>query len=776
MNNTKKRQLNIRNKLIAAIAMLLVSSIMMVSTTYAWFTLSTAPEVQGITTTVGANGNLEIALAPLSGVTSDIKSAVGDSKADWTVKNTTWGNLLDLGNKEYELDKIVLNPSQIKLTAKKLDTATGSLAYPKYGSDGRISDLVTGTSIGVKVDETEAGAIKLNLSEGFQLLSQDVTGGYGVRAIGTSSGQTENQRVFNQGLSALRSGTTQANGLASASLNANGNALANLMVSHALAAEGAVEDYSKYVPAITSLVTSLNDSLDQIDVALKGAITTVAASKLTGTALKSMQTIIESATSISDLVTDLKAQVPDSGNAALAYSALTLAVGVRDGIEEKIDGATAALANLDGGDNTTPDGKISWAEISKVVTFLMNTAGVEINGTPYSSDRAEMEALVPEIVKAGGVKLTLGYGSGVYYDIHSMVGKVVATANVTIDVSSYLPSVGTMDLNASIETEYNDNLVYLTNAQSVITQNLEAAKETGTEGGSTNSKLDVYYGYILDFVFRTNASGSSLKLQTEAANRVYSDDTSSVATMGSGSTLTFTVPENVNANTVKGMVEGLRVVFYNTLTGEVYGIAKATDIQTASDTGNLVGKLNLCDFDDTGKIGEVKTGTDAAVLTKLDQNVPTNVSVMVSLDGNEITNADMLANGTVSGTLNLQFASTAELVPMENTDLKNMTAYTVKVNGQKVATIEGAGSYSQYVSELIPAGKEVETVTVKMGTTTLTDAYSNGLITVNNISGDVEITITYKQPVEEDDEVVEDDDEVVEGDDDDEIIEGDDAT
>ena len=57
-----KRQRDIKSKLMAAVAMLLVSSIMMVSTTYAWFTLSTAPEVTGITTSVGANGNLEIAL------------------------------------------------------------------------------------------------------------------------------------------------------------------------------------------------------------------------------------------------------------------------------------------------------------------------------------------------------------------------------------------------------------------------------------------------------------------------------------------------------------------------------------------------------------------------------------------------------------------------------------------------------------------------------------------------------------------------------------------
>ena len=57
-----KRQKDIQKKLSAAILMLLVSSIMMVSSTYAWFTLSTAPEVKGIQATIGGNGNLEIAL------------------------------------------------------------------------------------------------------------------------------------------------------------------------------------------------------------------------------------------------------------------------------------------------------------------------------------------------------------------------------------------------------------------------------------------------------------------------------------------------------------------------------------------------------------------------------------------------------------------------------------------------------------------------------------------------------------------------------------------
>ena len=63
-NKRKKVQMpaGIRQKMMAAVSMLMVSCIMLVSSTYAWFTLSTAPEVTGITTNVGANGNLEMML------------------------------------------------------------------------------------------------------------------------------------------------------------------------------------------------------------------------------------------------------------------------------------------------------------------------------------------------------------------------------------------------------------------------------------------------------------------------------------------------------------------------------------------------------------------------------------------------------------------------------------------------------------------------------------------------------------------------------------------
>ena len=110
-NKRNDGYLSIRKKLIAAIAMLLVASFMVASSSYAWFTLSTAPEITGIKTSVGANGNLEMAL--YNG--TEPTTGVGDSLANVLLKNLTWGNLVDLSDSAYGLDRITLLPSRLNV-------------------------------------------------------------------------------------------------------------------------------------------------------------------------------------------------------------------------------------------------------------------------------------------------------------------------------------------------------------------------------------------------------------------------------------------------------------------------------------------------------------------------------------------------------------------------------------------------------------------------------------------------------------------------------------
>ena len=322
--------------------------------------------------------------------------------------------------------------------------------------------------------------------------------------------------------------------------------------------------------------------------------------------------------------------------------------------------------------------------------------------------------------------------------------------------------------------------------------NLQSPSDAAT------AALSEFYGYIIDFAFRTNAAGSSLKLQSEAANRVYSDaEGENLATMGQGSTATLTYDTTgLTAAQGKRLLEAMRVVFFDPTTSEVFGFGQftVTENTAVSTTGTLnlytgvdasvtkyvLGKaaydaattyelkdkitIGGTEYDVTEanfgtltqsytaeawtaaalpatstapttdpaavgvlgqdayevvegyklkadyKVGDVlvtsdnctnynptitkaayellgaETGTRVVngisytestddVLTELPQNEPTRVSAMVYMDGTNIDNSAVSAMGE-SGTLslNLQFSSTADLVPMENSALKNQTA------------------------------------------------------------------------------------------------------
>ena len=169
----------IRSKLMAAASMLMVGVIMMVSSTYAWFTLSTAPEVKNISTTVAGNGSLEIALMPTDGTFSGITAGAVGSTTSVVDKNTKWGNQIILSEDTatgdyYGLNSISLNPASLNYTEATEDTkatfvADKPLAIATYGSDGRIAEL-SANNIGVRGKNNTADFADASY--------------YGVRAIG----------------------------------------------------------------------------------------------------------------------------------------------------------------------------------------------------------------------------------------------------------------------------------------------------------------------------------------------------------------------------------------------------------------------------------------------------------------------------------------------------------------------------------------------------------------------------------------------------------------
>ena len=161
-------QKQVTGKLMAAISMLLVSAILMCLTSYAWFILSTAPEVSNLKTTAGANGALEIALQSTNEAgngRAEITSAVGSSHAVKSAaeSNTYWGNVVDL-TEGYGLEHVTLYPSRLKLTPTKVDgktsyaVDTGSiLQVPQFGQDGRVTGLLDATKTHYDGDKFTTG-------------------------------------------------------------------------------------------------------------------------------------------------------------------------------------------------------------------------------------------------------------------------------------------------------------------------------------------------------------------------------------------------------------------------------------------------------------------------------------------------------------------------------------------------------------------------------------------------------------------------------------------
>ena len=146
MTETRKRIKELKDALprarerIVAVAVLLAMSVTMMATvSYAWYTMSVAPEIGSIRTTVSSNGNLEVALAGRydedGNLLEPAQSAAGDSFAAEGQTpdraNLTWGNLINL-SEIYGLESLTLRPATFK------DNSDAFLSSVIYGEDGRV--------------------------------------------------------------------------------------------------------------------------------------------------------------------------------------------------------------------------------------------------------------------------------------------------------------------------------------------------------------------------------------------------------------------------------------------------------------------------------------------------------------------------------------------------------------------------------------------------------------------------------------------------------------
>lgn len=616
-----------RKKLTAAIAMLLIAALMVVTATYAWFTLSTSPEVTGITTTVGANGNLEIALGSTDNWDNpnSITSAVGDSSSaagkTLLTSNVTWGNIVDLSAADYHLADITLNPARLNITGGIINAAS-PLKTASYGNDGRVADLLANTCSGVFADT----AFK--------------DGGNGVRVIGTASGLTPQQNGYRTAKANISAAVSSANAKAAASLNDNGSKLADIIVQHAVASP----DTNTYdVTFIEAMLTQLTDANAQYETVIREYFIVAAATALTDATEYNAAVNTIKTTAASDLIT--------TGVNGITIPAGTAAKSIADIYTKNAQAiATATIAlNADGVTKTAA----TWEQTKAILDPLVDTTKVTVNGIAADQVKDKIDQLASDVM-GKGLQVQMPSGSGVYSDFADVGGNY--SSSIVISELKY-GSVKLTDVKAIMTTVCDKN--YATK----IDYGTAPAGATGAGTAITDS-----YGYALDFWFRTNASGSDLLLQEEGSQRVYEDSTNA-ATMGGGSYMEFeSTNANFTAEDVENLMKAIRIVFTNK-DNTVLAYAK---LGTAAVTGSKVKapiELWKAAADDEGKI-TYESKLDTQKITSLAKNTPTAISVYVFLDGDEVDNGDVAnATNSMKGSMNLQFASSATLTPMKNTPL-----------------------------------------------------------------------------------------------------------
>ena len=790
-NSRRKIQMpkDIRKKFAAALCMLLIAAIMMVGSTYAWFTLSTAPEVTGITTNIGANGNLEIALlnnrsfmdtTDNLGILSDIGDSMAKEGKDVKESNETWGNLVDLSDLSYGLKNMILNPAAMNLSGagtlasgnENSDVGiTGGLntllLAPNYGSDGRVINVQKATTVG-KYDGSAFKAIGDNEYFG------------GVRVVGVSSGVTFRVSSYRSATAGVITYINSAKTYAQKSLVDNGQQLANMVLASVQDPNYALTQED--VNALNAVITNLGKSINSIgnaikSVALAYALSSANSAELTDTDVRTLIENVDGLTTITDNSL--------SGELGVTIDA-TATPAIHKAIEEYNALKTAFSNAQDGIGSLTVGSTYSQAETSGVGD-LLDKEYLTVNGV-RNPGTADVGTVASNLIAQNQIVVEMNPGSGIYADIAALVGDYTASG---LTLTAEFNGIAVEDLPATMVTkvigyvaptvedeethevtkvgEDGPTVAYVTSASR------EGAAGDPVSGGTLT--VDDPYGYIIDFGVRTNAAGSNLLLDVDGSQRVYDEENfDNESTQGGGSYLQFSTADVdlFSLEDVKALMSAVRVVFVspnNDNSGyEVLGVA-APDIKvgtddvsgartvTAGDTVSVIGedtvKAKLVLFNST--VTEIvankeysvtlttkKTTTDENdqtvadnTLCALQQNKAKKVSALVYLDGDYVDNT-MVANAktSMSGKLNIQFKSSAELKPM---DVRSMREASESGNqNQNTPTIPDNVTFAQFTTAL---GKVTSssTYTTAVAAENKTEAQTNLISAVNTANEVTEV-------------------------------------
>jgi hypothetical protein len=703
-------------KLLSAIAMLLISSLMLSTVSYAWIVMSVAPEVREIHTTAGANGYLEIALQSGVGNSTSTRAEpqhnAGDSLQADREKNKTWGNMVDLST-AYGLDKITLYPSRLNmadLTTGKVNTGS-YLSVPSFGTDGRIVEMngasfvtydpgastpfTEGRSFGVNILGTVSGDAPESETVTYHYrrsMIRDEAAGYleqyrsGLRTQMINLLETEQVGIFNILLRAsqLISGAGQLTGDTWTADN---------------------------VATAKRIIDRMFGITRESEVSLKWALLALAVADDTTyppddeTALAALGNLYREF-----LIYPLSGQEKSIRSIAETngYTDLVSAIDSILRAENQLSLAKVEIYNND----TVSNAFLKIIDVQN--TFLKNGSELEPDGPGRGNPATGTTHRVYEVVDPN-VKLQGQPARGIYYNYVKKYysdylyfagapsGTTTGLFSIMADLlgdfqatnQAYFKSSSPFEFRAENNStnSWKQWTMYLrATGKTSVAQFSEAANRgvLGTvydeiqsyDPGSAMisfsvSKVDaIAYGYSVDLVFRSSKQGDLL-LQRTPLDRVTGlspEDAGDAGTywealMGSGSTMSFTLAGDLigdRSGAAKDLMKNIYVVLTDTDSGQVLGLVCAAEANVVLEQGTAELALYDAAYSPEGTIMRGELREDGVILRGVAAEDPVYITAIVFLNGDTLTAgaASATQHPSLYGTINLQFASSATLEPM----------------------------------------------------------------------------------------------------------------
>lgn len=674
---------HLKEKVMAALLMLIISAVTATSASFAWIALSTAPEVSGLETTVAANGNLEIALSDTDGLEPEV-SEIGDGGKDIVAKNVTWGNLVNLSDIRYGLDKLTLRPAQLNTTGS---LTTQPLKVATYGYDGRVNTF----SPDLLYTNYDATA---NDNRGAFVVAKDANGElatlYGVRAISTvkTGENTQGATVHNQIVKEADNSWANTrskyfnihHGEYGAKTKATLVNLLNAYVSYTL--DGVDGDVTELIPEFYSMMQRFDDFIDSIGDTL---------------------CLISLAQQYPTLAENSEYYTPDTLCRAIENGTLNPLVNI-GGLNQyaadrsQIKKIVAQLKNF----NET-GATVKWTQIHYIVDFMVDTDSVMIGG--YTVD--ELKKLVDNATSnistlLGLLDTNTEIHKGVLCNVENMIlmdkdpqatdFRYTASEKISLHINN-VPVLGsatvstTVDIVAQkpyhIQTAYKD----ISSGDKTFIGNDAVAQDT--------------YGLAIDFWLRTNATDAYVILEGnpvitqveqtvegsdepvlvdavtgyEGENRVWSESVmSNSTTQGTGSCYIF-YPDTPEMQT-RGLeiLASMKIAFIDE-SGEILANADLDTIHAWEETGKVTVPVVLNSrsepvVDKDGQHMKDENGEFMYAVAKMEPNISKRITAIVYMDGDALGNENALTDSGFQGQLNIQFGIDKEMNPMSDENLE----------------------------------------------------------------------------------------------------------